>query len=227
MSDQGESVAAVPWVATVEDLEALLFVVDRPITRREAAKLLEASKSDLDRLVTALTENLAQRGITLITHGDELQLASGAEQARAVLAWVGTGGSDLTAAPLETLAVIAYRQPVTKGGIEEIRGVDADYALRLLLERGLIEEAGRMETPGRPIRYATTLEFLRRFGLGSLDDLPPLEGDAEALRHLELRSEAPGSTAAQTDEAETEADPGAGAGPSTPSTPAQEDAATD
>ena len=69
----------------------------------------------------------------------------------------------------------------TKAGIEEIRGVDADYALRVLIERGLIEEAGRLETAGRPIRYATTLEFLRRFGLGSLADLPALEGDAEAL----------------------------------------------
>ena len=219
MSDEGQSVAAAPWVAAVEDLEALLFVVDRPITRREAAKLLEASKSDLDRLVTALTTNLAQRGITLITHGDELQLASGAEQARAVLAWVGTGGSDLTAAPLETLAVIAYRQPVTKGGIEEIRGVDADYALRVLLERGLIEEAGRLETAGRPIRYATTLEFLRRFGLGSLADLPALEGDAEALRHMDLRSEAPDSSTERGDEADADTD--------APSTPAQEDAATD
>ena len=222
MSDEGQSVAAAPWVATVEDLEALLFVVDRPITRREAAKLLEASKSDLDRLVTALTASLAQRGITLITHGDELQLASGAEQARAVLAWVGTGGSDLTAAPLETLAVIAYRQPVTKGGIEEIRGVDADYALRVLLERGLIEEAGRLETAGRPIRYATTLEFLRRFGLGSLAELPALEGDAEALRHLELRSEAPDSSVARSDEALAESEES-----NAPSTPAQEDAATD
>jgi segregation and condensation protein B len=222
MSDEGQSVAAAPWVATVEDLEALLFVVDRPITRREAAKLLEASKGDLDRLVTALTANLAQRGITLITHGDELQLASGAEQARAVLAWVGTGGSDLTAAPLETLAVIAYRQPVTKGGIEEIRGVDADYALRVLLERGLIEEAGRLETAGRPIRYATTLEFLRRFGLGSLADLPALEGDAEALRHLELRSEAPDSSASRSDEALAESEES-----NAPTTPAQEDAATD
>jgi len=222
MSDEGQSVAAAPWVATVEDLEALLFVVDRPITRREAAKLLEASKSDLDRLVTALMANLAQRGITLITHGDELQLASGAEQARAVLAWVGTGGSDLTAAPLETLAVIAYRQPVTKGGIEEIRGVDADYALRVLLERGLIEEAGRLETAGRPIRYATTLEFLRRFGLGSLADLPALEGDAEALRHLELRSEAPDSSVARSDEALAESEES-----NAPTTPAQEDAATD
>ena len=226
MSEEGQGTAAAPWVATVEDLEALLFVVDRPITRREAAKLLEASKSDLDRLVAALTANLAQRGITLITHGDELQLASGAEQARAVLAWVGTGGSDLTAAPLETLAVIAYRQPVTKGGVEEIRGVDADYALRVLLERGLIEEAGRMETAGRPIRYATTLEFLRRFGLGSLADLPPLEGDAEALRHMDLRSEAPDQSAETPEVADADAE-ATNTESGSPSTPAQEDAATD
>ena len=226
MSEEGQSVAEAPWMATVEDLEALLFVVDRPITRREAAKLLEASKSDLDRLVTKLTANLAQRGITLITHGDELQLASGAEQARAVLAWVGTGGSDLTAAPLETLAVIAYRQPVTKGGVEEIRGVDADYALRVLLERGLIEEAGRMETAGRPIRYATTLEFLRRFGLGSLADLPPLEGDAEALRHMDLRSETPDQSVESAEAADADAET-TGTESDAPSTPAQEDAATD
>jgi len=223
MSNEAQSVAPAPWVATVEDLEALLFVVDRPVTRREAAKLLETSKSDLDRLVAVLTTNLAQRGITVITHGDELQLASGAEQARAVLAWVGTGGSDLTAAPLETLAVIAYRQPVTKGGIEEIRGVDADYALRVLLERGLIEEAGRLETAGRPIRYATTLEFLRRFGLGSLADLPALEGDAEALRHMDLRSEASDASTESDDIAVAESD----ADNDAPSTPAQEDAATD
>lgn len=223
MTDEAQSAATAPWVATVEDLEALLFVVDRPIARREAAKLLETSKGDLDRLVAELTSNLADRGITLITHGDELQLASGAKQARAVLAWVGTGGSDLTAAPLETLAVIAYRQPVTKAGIEEIRGVDADYALRVLLERGLIEEAGRMETAGRPIRYATTLEFLRRFGLGSLADLPALEGDAEALRHLELRSES--SDVSTSSSAAGEAHPDANS--EGPRTPAQEDAATD
>lgn len=220
MSEQSQETQGAPWVAGVEDLEALLFVVDRPITRREAAKLLEASKGEIDRLVTELAARLADRGITLIVHGDEIQLASGAEHARAVLAWVGTGGSDLTAAPLETLAVIAYRQPVTKAGIEEIRGVDADYALRLLLERGLIEEAGRLETAGRPIRYATTLEFLRRFGLASLADLPPLEGDAEALRHIELRSEASGaptSDAPETPES-TEA---------APSTPAEEESAAD
>ncbi|MEY4035953.1 MAG: hypothetical protein RL715_172 [Chloroflexota bacterium] len=185
--------------ATAADLEALLFVVDRPLTRKEAAKLLEADRAAFDRLVTELQKSLTSRGITLLTHGDELQLTSGPEQAR---------GSDMTAAPLETLTVIAYRQPVTKAGIEEIRGVDADYGLRVLLERGLIEEVDRLETAGRPHRYATTLEFLRKFGLSSLTDLPALEGDAESLLHLQLVSEAPGSGgAADTDDAEGPSSP--------------------
>ncbi len=194
--------------ATAADLEALLFVVDRPLTRKEAAKLLEADRAAFDRLVTELQKSLTSRGITLLTHGDELQLTSGPEQARAVLAWIGTGGSDMTAAPLETLTVIAYRQPVTKAGIEEIRGVDADYGLRVLLERGLIEEVDRLETAGRPHRYATTLEFLRKFGLSSLTDLPTLEGDAESLLHLQLVSEAPGGgEVADTDYAEGPSSP--------------------
>jgi segregation and condensation protein B len=195
------------YPATSADLEALLFVVDRPLTRKEAAKLLEVDRAAFDRLVTELQKSLTGRGITLLTHGDELQLTSGAKQARAVLAWIGTGGSDMTAAPLETLTVIAYRQPVTKAGIEEIRGVDADYGLRVLLERGLIEEVDRLESAGRPHRYATTLEFLRKFGLSSLADLPALDGDAESLLHLQLASEAAGTGGVSTTENE---------GPSTP-----------
>jgi segregation and condensation protein B len=191
--------------ATAADLEALLFVVDRPLTRREAAKLLEVDRARFDRLVTELQSSLAGRGITLLTHGDELQLTSGPEQARAVMAWIGTGGSDMTPAPLETLTVIAYRQPVTKAGIEEIRGVDADYALRVLLERGLVEEVDRLETAGRPHRYATTIEFLRKFGLSSLSDLPPLDGDAASMLTIQLS----GEDSAITDEV-------ANLGPTTP-----------
>jgi len=198
---------------TPADLEALLFVVDRPLTRKEAAKLLEVDRAAFDRLVAELQATLAGRGITLLIHGDELQLTSGPKQARAVLAWIGTGGSDMTAAPLETLTVIAYRQPVTKAGIEEIRGVDADYALRVLLERGLVEEVDRLETAGRPHRYATTMEFLRKFGLSSLRDLPPLEGDAASILSLKLTSE-------QQSPADTPAEEG-------PTTPAGEGALAD
>ncbi len=189
--------------ATAADLEALLFVVDRPLTRKEAAKLLEVDRAAFDRLAKELQSTLAGRGITLLTHGDELQLTSGPGQSRAVMAWIGTGGSDMTAAPLETLTVIAYRQPVTKAGIEEIRGVDADYALRVLLERGLVEEVDRLETAGRPHRYATTMEFLRKFGLSSLSDLPPLEGDAASILSLQLSSEEPSTADASREEGPT------------------------
>jgi len=189
--------------ATAADLEALLFVVDRPLTRKEAAKLLEVERAAFDRLVAELQSTLAGRGITLLTHGDEIQLTSSPEQARAVLAWIGTGGSDMTAAPLETLTVVAYRQPVTKAGIEEIRGVDADYALRVLLERGLIEEVDRLETAGRPHRYATTMEFLRKFGLSSLSDLPPLEGDAASILSLPLASDERSTASSSPDEGPT------------------------
>ena len=189
--------------ATAADLEALLFVVDRPLTRKEAAKLLEVDRAAFDRLAKELQSTLAGRGITLLTHGDELQLTSGPGQSRAVMAWIGTGGSDMTAAPLETLTVIAYRQPVTKAGIEEIRGVDADYALRVLLERGLVEEVDRLETAGRPHRYATTMEFLRKFGLSSLGDLPPLEGDAASILSLQLSSEEPSTADASREEGPT------------------------
>ena len=216
----GETADAERRPATAADLEALLFVVDRPLARREVAKLLGAEKSHVDRLVGDLRASLSERGIVLVEHGDELQLASGPEQARAVLAWVGAGGSDMTAAPLETLAIIAYRQPITKGGVEEIRGVDADYALRVLLERGLIEEAGRMETPGRPIRYATTLEFLRRFGLPNIGALPPLEGDAEALLSLELTSDSAVDAAIDDERASAANEAG-------PTTPADEVSAAD
>ncbi len=189
--------------ATAAELQLPLFVMDRPLTRKEAAKLLEVDRAAFDRLAKELQSTLAGRGITLLTHGDELQLTSGPEQARAVLAWIGTGGSDMTAAPLETLTVIAYRQPVTKAGIEEIRGVDADYALRVLLERGLVEEVDRLETAGRPHRYATTMEFLRKFGLASLSDLPPLEGDAASILSLQLSSEEPSPADASPDEGPT------------------------
>src|SRR5690625_6589274 len=89
----------------------------------------------------------------------------------------GPRSSRMTQATLETLAIIAYRQPITKAEIEEIRGVNSDYAVQTLLARSLIERAGRKETIGRPILFKTTKEFLTYFGLSSLDDLPPLSDD--------------------------------------------------
>ncbi len=94
--------------------------------------------------------------------------------------YVGTDAVRLSPASLETLAIVAYRQPVTKSGVERIRGVDSEYSIRALLHRRLVVELGRSEAPGRPILYGTGFEFLERFGLTSLDDLPPLDLDVAA-----------------------------------------------
>jgi len=90
----------------------------------------------------------------------------------------------LTPASLEALAVVAYRQPCTRGDVERVRGVDSDYVIRSLLHRRLIAEVGRRDTPGRPVLFGTTFMFLERFGLTSLDDLPPLASDAAQLAAL-------------------------------------------
>ena len=102
---------------------------------------------------------------------------------------MGAEGVKLSPAALETLAIVAYRQPVTRGVIERIRGVDSDYVVRSLLHRRLIAELGRADTPGRPILFGTSFEFLERFGLTTLDDLPAL--DAETAMRLVDGASAP------------------------------------
>jgi hypothetical protein len=116
----------------------------------------------------------------------------------------------MTPAALETLAIVAYRQPVTKAIIERIRGVDSDYSIRGLLHRRLVTELGRADAPGRPILYGTGFDFLERFGLTSLDDLPPLDADIAA------RLEDPGDAILAEQDAAAEPEPGAGVGSDRP-----------
>lgn len=128
----------------------------------------------------ALAVQLADRGIRLQRHGDQVQLVTAPEAAPAVERFLGLEGAvRLSSAALETLAVIAYRQPVTRAQIEQVRGVSADRAIATLLAHGLIEEVGRLETVGRPALFGTTVEFLEHFGLQSLADLPPLPEEPE------------------------------------------------
>ncbi len=94
--------------------------------------------------------------------------------------YVGTGASRLSPAAIETLAIVAYRQPVTRAAVERIRGVDSDYTIRALLHRRLVVELGRSDTPGRPYLYGTDFEFLERFGITSLEELPPLDAEIVA-----------------------------------------------
>lgn len=161
-------------------LEALLFVVERPLSRREIATLCGVDTETVDARLGDLEVQLRERGIRLLTAGDRVQLATAPEAGALIARYVGTDGVRLSPASLETLAIVAYRQPVTRGAIERIRGVDSDHVLRTLLHRRLVTEQGRAESAGRPILYGTGFDFLERFGLTSLDDLPALEAEVAA-----------------------------------------------
>lgn len=156
-------------------LEALLFVAERPLGRRELATLTGASVETVDARLGDLEVTLVGRGIRLLVDGNRVALATAPEAGLLIGRYVGREPTRLSAATLETLAIVAYRQPVTKAAIERVRGVDAEYALRSLLHRRLVVELGRADAPGRPILYGTSVEFLERFGLLSLDDLPLLD----------------------------------------------------
>ncbi len=167
---------------TEAQLEALLFVAERPVSRRELATLTGASADTVNARLGDLEVSLAGRGIRLLVDGDRVALATAPEAGLLVGRYVGREPTRLSPSMLETLAIVAYRQPVTKSGIERIRGVDAEYAIRGLLHRRLVVELGRADAPGRPFLYGTSVDFLERFGLTSLDELPVLDpGVAERL----------------------------------------------
>jgi len=169
-----------PPELTTLQLEALLFVAERPLTRREIAALGGVDAATVDARLGDLQVELADRGIRLLTAGDGVALATAPEAGALISRYVGAEGVRLTPAALETLAIVAYRQPVTRAVVERIRGVDSDYVLRSLLHRRLVAEQGRSDAPGRPILYGTSFEFLERFGLTSLDELPALEAQIAA-----------------------------------------------
>jgi segregation and condensation protein B len=179
-ASDGTKGAAAPAELTETALEALLFVAERPLTRREIAAITGVDRATVDARLGDLEVSLASRGIRLVTSADRVELATAPEAGALVARYVGADAVRLSPAALETLAIIAYRQPVTKAAVERIRGVDSDYSVRALLHRRLIVELGRAEAPGRPFLYGTGFEFLERFGLTTLDELPPLDVDVAA-----------------------------------------------
>jgi segregation and condensation protein B len=166
-----------PIELTESALEALLFVAERPLGRREIASLAGIDRATVDARLGDLEVSLRDRGIRLLIDGDRVELATAAEAGALVARYVGVDAVRLSPASLETLSIVAYRQPVTKSAIERIRGVDSDYTIRTLVHRRLVVELGRSDAPGRPFLYGTGFEFLERFGLTSLDELPPLDVD--------------------------------------------------
>jgi segregation and condensation protein B len=157
-------------------VESLLFVAEEPVSVDRLSTLLEVSAEELETALQELSQEYAHRGLRLQRKGQQIQMVSAPEAADYIRRFLGlevTG--KLSPASLETLAVVAYRQPVTRAEVEAIRGVNSDSVLRTLVNRGLIEEQGRLEKAGRPIVYGTTFEFLQQFGLAALDQLPPLD----------------------------------------------------
>lgn len=163
-------------------VESILFVASEAVTIAQLAKALECAPALVESALTELQASYQQRGIRLQRTGDHVQLVTAPEAASVVGRFLGVERSArLSNAALEVLAIIAYRQPLTKAQIEAIRGVDSSSALRMLLTRELISEQSRLETAGRPILYGTTALFLQQFGLTSLTELPTIEGLAGAM----------------------------------------------
>jgi segregation and condensation protein B len=159
-------------------LEAILFISSRPLAGDRLAEACECAESEVAAALAALRAEYAAgvHGIELRELAGGYTFAVAADCAEHVRRFTGAERPDeLTPALLETLAVVAYLQPVTRAEIAEVRGVSSEYALGALEERGLVEQQGRADTPGAPILYGTGERFLKLFGLASRDDLPPLE----------------------------------------------------
>ncbi|MGI8575930.1 MAG: SMC-Scp complex subunit ScpB [Egibacteraceae bacterium] len=158
-------------------LEAILLVVEEPVPARTLAEVLESPTDDVLATLRALRAEYVEqeRGFVLREAGGGWRLYTDPSAAAYVERFVTHGRSGrLSQAALETLAIVAYKQPVTRTAISEIRGVDADGAVRSLVSRGLVEEVGRESTPGQPLLYSVTPQCLEQLGLNSLDELPPL-----------------------------------------------------
>ena len=156
-------------------LEALLFVAAEPVATTQLATALDVSVSVVERGLNELDASLSSRGLRLQRHAGRVQLTTAPQLAELIERFLGLEAtSHLSRAALETLAIIAYQQPVTRPQIDSIRGVNSDSMMKSLLSKNLILESGRADGPGRPILYSTTPEFLQHFGLNSILEMPPL-----------------------------------------------------
>ncbi len=159
-------------------IEAILFAAGEPVEVARMAATLETDEKDISQAADAMADEWAfqRRGIRIVKLEKAYQMVSSGEMADFVTKTLETRKPPkLSASQLETLTIVAYYQPATKAVVEKIRGVDSSYSVGALLNKKLIEEAGRLDVPGRPILYRTTSNFLRTFGLQSLEELPEIE----------------------------------------------------
>ena len=159
-------------------IEAILFAAGELVETARLAAVLETDVKEIDAAVSVLADELAfnRRGIRILHLDNGYQMVSSGEMADYITKTLETRKPPkLSSSQLEALTIVAYYQPATKAMIEQIRGVDSSYSVGALLNKKLIEEAGRLNVPGRPILYRTTPDFLRTFGISSLEELPPIE----------------------------------------------------
>jgi segregation and condensation protein B len=168
-------------------LEGLLFVAAEPVTLAHLAEALDVNSTMVEAALKELDTSLESRGLRLQRHAGRLQLTTAPQLAGTIERFLGLEATThLSRAALETLAIIAYQQPVTRPQIDAVRGVNSESMLKSLLNKGLIFESGRTEGPGRPILYSTSPEFLQHFGLNSITELPPLELKESDNNHDEM-----------------------------------------
>ena len=160
-------------------LEAVLFTLNRPVSLLELQEILKARLPDVESAAARLEDTLEGRGLFLQRHQDKLQLVTDPTQAEVVRRILRPEyPARLSPAAYETLAIVAYRQPLTRARVEEIRGVNCEAVLENLEEKGLIEEVGRLDSAGNPRLFGTTMKFLQILGLRRLEELPPLSESA-------------------------------------------------
>ena len=173
-------------------IEAILFVAGEAVSVKELARALQAEEKAVKAELNAIRDeyDYDQRGFLLKRFGDKVQLATRPLYAQDVLRLLQpVQQQSLSQAAMETLAVVAYKQPVTRAEVEQVRGVKCDYSLQSLINKGLIKETGRKDTIGRPILFGTTDEFLSHFGLEGLESLPPLPENPQEVSPEEAEEE--------------------------------------
>jgi segregation and condensation protein B len=170
-------------------IEAILFVSGEPVTLKEIAKITDW---DTDAVYAALIElrgRYVHSALQILEIAEGYQMSTRAEFAKTVTKYLAPHANRLSKPGLETVTIVAYQQPCTIAEVESIRGVSCDGVMKTLLERELIVETGRKQTPGRPILYGTTGQFLHYFGLGSLDDLPALEEEEQIIENAKQEAQ--------------------------------------
>ena len=205
MTDENKTAAPEEAILTLADIrraiEAILFAAGYPVSYEKLGEVLGLPAKDVELIVgdmqAAFNSEDSPRGIQLLTFPDTCQLCTKEKFLPYIREALGIKrGGNLSASSLEVLAVVAYNQPVTRAFVDQVRGVDSSYAVNSLLDKGLIESCGRLDAPGRPMLFATTVKFLRVFGLNSLDDLPV----TEPLVDPEAAKKANGDSGAEVEE---------------------------